>query len=47
LDVLEERVGVEGVLAAFKSLSTIKRGTSHFNFESNEPFWKFLQQRTI
>ena len=41
LDVLGEMVGVEGVLVAFQSLSTIKKGTSHFNFQSNEPFWSF------
>jgi hypothetical protein len=29
-------VGLEGVLVAFQSLSTIKKGTSHFNFQSNE-----------
>ena len=44
LDVLGEMVGVEEVLVAFQSLLTIKKGTSHFNFQSNEPFLKFLQQ---
>jgi hypothetical protein len=39
-----EMVGVEGVLVAFQSLLTIKNGTSHSNFQSNEPFSKFLQQ---
>ena len=40
LDVFEEIVGVGGVLVAFQSLSTIKKGTSHFNFLSNEPFFE-------
>ena len=44
LDVFGEMVGVEGVLAAFQSLSTIKKGTSHSNFQSNKPFSKFLRQ---
>ena len=37
-------VGVEGVLGAFQSLSTIKKGTSHSNFQSNEPISKSLRQ---
>ena len=41
LDVFREMVGVEGVLVAFQSLSTIKKGTSQFNFLSNKPFLKF------
>ena len=45
LDVFGEMVGVEGVLVAFQSLSTIKNDTSHLNFQSNEPFFKFLRQR--
>ena len=44
LDVFGEMVGVEEVLVAFQSLSTIKKGTSHSNFQSNEPFSKFLRQ---
>jgi hypothetical protein len=32
LDEFGEMVGVEGVLVAFQLLSTIKKGTSHFNF---------------
>jgi hypothetical protein len=42
--VFVEMVDVEGVLVALLSLSTIKKGTSHFNSQSNEPFLKFLQQ---
>jgi hypothetical protein len=42
LDVFGEMVGVEGVLVAFESLLTIKKGTCHSNFQSNEPFSKFL-----
>ena len=44
LDVFGEMVGVEGVLVAFQSLSTIKKSTSHSNFQSNELFSKFLRQ---
>ena len=44
LDVFWEMVGVEGVLVTFQSLSTIENGTSHSNFQLNEPFSKFLQQ---
>ena len=33
---------VVGGLVALLSLSTIKKGTSHFNFQSSEPFSKFL-----
>jgi hypothetical protein len=44
LDVFWEIVGVEGVLVAFQSLSTIKEGTSHSKFQLNEPFSKFLQK---
>jgi hypothetical protein len=44
LDVFGEIVGVEGVLVAFQSLSTIKKGTRHSNFLSNEPFSMFLRQ---
>jgi hypothetical protein len=44
LDVFGEMVGMEGVLAAFQSLWTIKKGTSYSNFQSNEPFSKFLRQ---
>ena len=42
--LMREMVGVEGVLVAFQSLSTIKKGTSHFNFQSNEAFLKFLRE---
>ena len=44
LDVFREMVGVEGVLVAFQSLSTIKKGKSHSNFQLNEPFSKSLRQ---
>ena len=44
LDVFREMVGVDGVLVAFQLLSTIKKGTSHSNFQLNEPFSKFLRQ---
>ena len=37
-------MGVRG-LAALRSLLTNKKGTSPFNFQSNEPFLKFLQQQ--
>ena len=37
----------EGGLVALQSLSTIKKGTSPLNFQSNEPFLKFLQQRLL
>jgi hypothetical protein len=35
LDMLKEMVSVQRVLVAFQSLSTIKKGTSQFNFQSN------------
>jgi hypothetical protein len=41
LDVFQEKGGVEGVLVGFQSLSTIKKGTSHSNFQLNEPFRSF------
>ena len=44
LDAFGEMVGVEGVLVAIQSLSTIKKGTSRSNFQLNEPFSKFLRQ---
>ena len=44
LDVFREMVGVEGVLVTFQSLSTIKKGKSHSNFQLSEPFSKFLRQ---
>jgi hypothetical protein len=47
LDAFGEMVGLEGVLVAFQSISTVKKGTSHFNFQSNEPFLKFLRQRVL
>ena len=37
-------VGVEEVLVAFHPLSTIKKGTSHSNFQLTKPFSKFLRQ---
>jgi hypothetical protein len=42
LDVFQEMVGVEGVLVAFQSLSTIKKGTHQANSQLNEPFSNFL-----
>jgi hypothetical protein len=47
LNVFGETVGVEGALVAFQSLLTIKKGPSHLNFQSNEPFLKFLRQRFL
>ena len=47
LDVFGDMVGVESVLVAFQLLSTIKKGTSHLNFQSNEPFLKFLWQHVV
>jgi uncharacterized membrane protein len=47
LNVFGEMVGVEGVLVAFQSLSTIKKGTSRFNFQSTEHFLKFLRQHVL
>jgi hypothetical protein len=44
LDVFREMVGVVGVLVAFQFLSNMQKGTSHSNFQSNEPFSKFLRQ---
>ena len=38
LDVFGEMVGMEGLLVALQSLSTIKTGTVFFNFQSNELF---------
>ena len=35
LDVFGEKVSVRGGLVALKSLSTIKKGTSPLNFQSN------------
>ena len=32
-------------LVALQSLSTIKKGTRPFNFQSNEPFLEFLRQQ--
>jgi hypothetical protein len=34
-------VGLRGGLVALHSLSTIKKGTNPFNFQSNEPFLSF------
>jgi hypothetical protein len=42
LDVFRGMMGVGG-LVALQSLSTIKKGTIHSNFQSNEPFSKFLR----
>jgi hypothetical protein len=47
LDVFLEMVGMEGMLVAFQSLSTIKKGTNHFSFQSNDPFLKFLRQHFL
>ena len=44
LDVFGEMVGVVGGLVAFQTLSTIKKGTSLFNSQSNELFSKFLRK---
>ena len=44
LYAFREMVGVEGVLVAYQSLLTIKKGTSHSNFQLNEPLSKFLRQ---
>ena len=47
LDVFGEKVGVRGRLVALKSLSTIKKGIRPLNFQSNQPFLKFLRQRVL
>jgi hypothetical protein len=44
LDLFGEKVGVRGGVVALQSLSIIKKGTSPLNFQSNEPFLKFLRQ---
>jgi hypothetical protein len=45
LDVFGGMMGVGGgELVAVQSLSTIKKDTGHSNFQSNEPFSKFLRQ---
>ena len=41
LDVFEEMVGVEGVLIALQSLSTIKNGTSPLISNRMSLFWSF------
>jgi hypothetical protein len=38
LDVFGEKLGVRGGLIALQSLSTIKKGTSPLNFQSNDSF---------
>ena len=45
LPVFEEMMGVGGGLVALQSLSTIKKSTSPFNFQSNELFYKFMRQQ--
>ena len=45
LDRFEEMPGVGGGLATLQSLWAIKKGTSPFNFLSNELFLKFLRQQ--
>ena len=42
-----EKLSVRWGLVAFQSLSTIKKGTSPLNFQSNAPFFKFLRQRFL
>ena len=44
LDVFGELVGVEGVLVAFQSLLTLKKGTRTLDFQSNESPMKFLRR---
>jgi hypothetical protein len=43
LDVFGELKGVRGELVALQSFSTIKKGTSPFNFPLNKPFYNLLQ----
>ena len=40
-----EMMRVGGGLVALQSLFTIEKGTSQFNFQSNERFSKFLRQK--
>ena len=47
LNVFGEKVGGRGGLVALKSLSTIKKGSRPLNFQSNEPFFKFLREISI
>jgi hypothetical protein len=47
LDVFGETVGTKGGLVALKSFSNTKKGTRSFNFQSNEPFLKFVGQRFL
>jgi hypothetical protein len=42
--VFGEMVGTEGVIVTLQPFSTIKKVTSHSNFQSNEPFSKLLRQ---
>ena len=44
LDVSGEIVGVERVLVAFQSLSTINKGNRHSNLQSTERFLERLRQ---
>ena len=46
-EVFGEKVGVRGGLVSLHSLSTIKKGTSPLNFQSNERFLKFLRHRLL
>ena len=43
-DVFGKMMGVRGRLVALQTISTIKKGTSPFNFQSNGSFSKFLRQ---
>ena len=45
LDVFGEMVGLGGRLVALQLLSTIKKGTSPFSFQLNEPFSKFVRHQ--
>jgi hypothetical protein len=47
LHVFGEIVGVRGGLVALQLLSSIKKSTSPFNFQSSEPFLKFLRQHLL
>jgi hypothetical protein len=42
--VFWEKVGMRGELVAPESLSTIKKDTKPFNFQSNEPFLGFYDK---
>jgi hypothetical protein len=47
LDVFGKMLGMQGGLFALQSLSTIKKGSYPFDFESSEPLLKFLQQNFL